>query len=243
MNCATHVETPAVAYCRTCGKPMCSNCTRDVRGVIYCEECLASQMSGTMPPPPGPGAPIPGVPPPTAAGGSPGLAAILGFIPGVGAMYNGEYTKGFIHVLIFVSLIWAADHVSDMFGFGIAAFVLYMPIEAYQTAKARMMGRQPPDPFGFNNMNLFGSGSQPTAPVGVPVAGAPGVEVDAAQEQLEFRETPRVPVGALILIGLGVIFLLNQFGWFHFDWFGRFWPLILIAVGIRVLMKRSGRAW
>ncbi len=68
MNCATHVEVPAVAYCRTCGKPMCSNCTRDVRGVIYCEECLASQMSGTMPPPPGPGAPAPGVPPPPAAG-------------------------------------------------------------------------------------------------------------------------------------------------------------------------------
>ena len=51
MNCATHVDVPAVAFCRTCGKPMCSNCTRDVRGVIYCEECLASHMSGTMPPP------------------------------------------------------------------------------------------------------------------------------------------------------------------------------------------------
>ena len=34
MNCANHVEVPAVAYCRTCGKPMCSMCTRDVRGVI-----------------------------------------------------------------------------------------------------------------------------------------------------------------------------------------------------------------
>lgn len=243
MNCATHVEVPAVAYCRTCGKPMCSNCTRDVRGVIYCEECLASQMSGTMPPPPGPGAPAPGAPPPPAAGGSPGLAAVLGFIPGVGAFYNGEYTKGFIHVLIFASLIWAADHVSDLFGLGIAAFVLYMPIEAYQTAKAKLMGTQPPDPFGFNNMNLFGSGNQPAAAVGAPVAGAPGVPLDAVQEQPEFRESPRVPVGALILVGLGVIFLLNQFGWFHFDWFGRFWPLILIAVGIRVLMKRSGRGW
>jgi LiaI-LiaF-like transmembrane region/B-box zinc finger len=243
MNCATHVETPAVAYCRTCGKPICSNCTRDVRGVIYCEECLASQMSGTMPPPPGPGVAIPPGAPPVSHG-SPGLAAVLGFIPGVGAMYNGEYTKGFIHVLIFVSLIWAADHVSGLFGLGIAAFVLYMPIEAYQTAKAKMMGMQPPDPFGFNNMNLFGGGSQPAVSAAVPVAGAPGVSAEAAAQELqEFRETPRVPVGALILIGLGVIFLLNQFGWFHFDWFGRFWPLILIAVGIRVLMKRSGRGW
>ena len=51
MNCANHLDAPAVAYCRTCGKPLCSACTRDVRGVIYCEECLASHLSGTMPPP------------------------------------------------------------------------------------------------------------------------------------------------------------------------------------------------
>jgi TM2 domain-containing membrane protein YozV len=177
--------------------------------------------------------------------GSPGLAAILGFIPGVGAMYNGEYAKGFIHVLIFASLIWAADHVSGIFGIGIAAFVLYMPIEAYRTAKARQMGLQPPDPFGFNNMNLFGSSSQlagtATAPAtGVPVEGA----APPQEPPQEYSESPRmIPVGALVLIGLGVIFLLNQFGWFHFDWFGRFWPLILIAVGIRVLMKRTGRGW
>ena len=50
----------------------------------------------------------------------------------------------------------------------------------------------------------------------------------------------QIPVGAFVLIGLGVLFLLNTFGWFHFDWIWRFWPLILIAVGIRVLMKRNG---
>jgi TM2 domain-containing membrane protein YozV len=236
MNCANHVETPAVAYCRTCGKPLCSSCTRDVRGVIFCEECLASQLSGTMPPPPGPGVVTPGAAP-AVSGGSPGLAAILGFIPGVGAMYNGEYTKGFIHVLIFASLIWAADHVSGIFGVGIAAFVLYMPIEAYRTAKAREMGVQPPDPFGLNNLNLFGSASPPVAAAGVPVEGQ-AVEADE-----ESGGGSRIPVGAFVLIGLGVIFLLQQFGWFRFDWFGRFWPLILIAVGIRVLMKRTGRGW
>ena len=67
-------------------------------------------------------------------------------------MYNGEYGKGFIHVLIFATLIWAADHISGLFGIAIAAFVIYMPIEAYQTAKARLLGLQPPDPFGFNNL-------------------------------------------------------------------------------------------
>ena len=49
MNCATHSDTAAVAFCRTCGKPLCNQCTRDVRGVIYCEACLAARMEGTAP--------------------------------------------------------------------------------------------------------------------------------------------------------------------------------------------------
>ena len=240
MNCANHVDVPAVAYCRTCGKPMCSNCTRDVRGVIYCEECLASQVSGTMPPPPGSGAPTLGAVP-SVAEGSPGLAAILGFIPGVGAFYNGEYAKGFIHVLIFATLIWAADHVSGIFGIGIAAFVLYMPIEAYRTAKARQMGMQPPDPFGFNSVSFFGHASQ-TAATSPTAAVIPADEGQPLPQEAVVQDAPRVPVGAIILIGLGVIFLLDQFGWFRFDWFGRFWPLILIAIGVSVLMKRTTRA-
>ena len=233
MNCANHVDIPATAYCRTCGKPVCAHCARDVRGVVYCEDCLAAQVGGTMPPPPQPGTVAP------VASGSPGLAALLGFIPGVGAMYNGEYAKGFIHVLIFATLIWAASNIHELFGLAIAAFVIYMPIEAYQTAKARQLGLQPPDPFGFNN--LFSNrppaaavptpgGVAPIAPVeGVPVA--PVVVEDAADDK-------QIPIGAFVLIGLGVLFLLNTFGWMHFDWVWRFWPIILILVGIRVLMKR-----
>ena len=237
MNCANHVDIPATAYCRTCGKPVCAICARDVRGVVYCEDCLAAQVSGSMPPPPQPGVVVPGAT--SVASGSPGLAAVLGFIPGVGAMYNGEYAKGFIHVLIFATLIWAADNVSGLFGLAIAAFVIYMPIEAYQTAKARMLGLQPPDPFGFNN--LFGTRPPATAvvtPGGMaPVAPVEGVPVAAVVE--DETDSKQIPVGAFVLIGLGVLFLLNTFGWMHFDWIWRFWPLILIAVGIRVLMKRN----
>ena len=237
MNCANHVDVPATAYCRTCGKPVCSLCARDVRGVIYCEDCLASQVSGTMPPQPPPGPVAAGAP--TVSGGSPGLAALLGFIPGVGAMYNGEYAKGFIHVLIFATLIWAADHVSGLFGLAIAAFVLYMPIEAYQTAKARELGVQPPDPFGFNN--LF-SNRPPAAAVVPPAGGAQGAVAAAPAEGVpldEETDKSRIPIGAFVLIGLGVLFLLNTFGWMHFDWIWRFWPIVLIVIGVRVLMKRN----
>jgi TM2 domain-containing membrane protein YozV len=231
-----------------------------VRGVIYCEECLASHLSGTMPPP-GTNVVPPGVqPPPTSS--SPKLAALLGMIPGVGAFYNGEYAKGFIHVLIFATLIWLTDHTNGLFGIAIAAFYLYMPIEAYQTAKARELGVPAPDPFGFNNLfgaapvaprpNVVnpasaanpGSGFVPNEPApvvdGSPVP--PPVPGYVAMPE-EPATSNRVPAGAFILIGLGVLFLLDEVGFFHFDWVWRFWPIILIAVGIRVLMKRRGMGW
>src|SRR5271169_5388456 len=186
MNCANHADVSANAFCRTCGKPLCSTCSRDVRGVIYCEECLASHLSGTMPPP-GTAAVPPGAQPST-SGPSPGLAAILGFIPGVGAMYNGEYAKGFIHVVIFATLIWMADNVHGLFGgIAIAAFVIYMPSEAYKTARAKEMGLPAPDPFGLNNLLSPAGSAKPPAAVAagvVPPEGNPvAATVPAAEGQ------------------------------------------------------------
>lgn len=157
-------------------------------------------------------------------------------------MYNGEFAKGFIHVLIFATLIWMTDNVNGIFGIVIAAFYVYMPIEAYKTARAKQMGLPAPDPFGFNN--LFASGSQPNRPVGStsitpPVTAAAGVVAETEPVQEEPRS--RVPVGAYVLIGLGVLFLLDEMGALHFDWIWRFWPLILIAIGVRILMQRQQR--
>ena len=38
-------------------------------------------------------------------GPNPVAAAVLGLIPGVGAMYNGQFFKGLIHVVIFAVLV------------------------------------------------------------------------------------------------------------------------------------------
>ena len=48
-------------------------------------------------------------------GPNPALATMLGFIPGVGAMYNGQFVKAMIHVLVFVILIAITDQ-HDFFG-------------------------------------------------------------------------------------------------------------------------------
>src|SRR5436305_14136857 len=101
MNCANHADVSAVAYCRTCGKALCANCTRPVRGVIYCEDCLGAKMEGTVPPPPAasvaPNAPggargYTSAPPVPGSGPNPAIAGILaGFFPfGVGAVYTGQ---------------------------------------------------------------------------------------------------------------------------------------------------------
>ena len=240
MNCANHPDVPAVAYCRTCGKPLCSTCSRDVRGVIYCEECLASHLSGTMPPP-GSTAVPPGVEPP-AGTPSPTLAAVLGCIPGVGAMYNGEFAKGFIHVLIFATLIWSIDHVNGVFGIVLAAFYIYMPIEAYKTARAKQMGLPAPDPFGFNN--LFTSSPQPTRAAGyaavVPPA-PPGVAQVVKTEPVAGRTALPCSHRCFYSDWPGRAVPPGRDGWLHFDWIWRFWPLILIAIGVRILMQRQQR--
>jgi putative Mn2+ efflux pump MntP len=48
----------------------------------------------------------------------------------------------------------------------------------------------------------------------------------------------REPVGAVILIALGVLFLLGQFDWFSWNWFQYGWPLLLIGLGVWLIVRR-----
>ncbi|MGB6624538.1 MAG: B-box zinc finger protein, partial [Candidatus Acidiferrales bacterium] len=132
MKCAVHTDIEATGFCRNCGKALCPQCAREVRGALYCEECLSHLVV----------APVPAMVP-VRTGPNPGTACALGFIPGLGAVYNGEYVKGLIHVVIFGGLI--AMMSSDSIPNGTLAIVIvlfvafccYMPIEAYRTARAK----------------------------------------------------------------------------------------------------------
>jgi len=78
---------------------------------------------------------------------SPGLAFLLGCIPlGVGAIYNGQYLKGLVHALIFGLLVSLSAHSGGagepLAGILLAAFIFYMPFEAYHTARRRQLGVQ-----------------------------------------------------------------------------------------------------
>src|SRR5580698_7586972 len=200
MNCATHNDAAAVAFCRTCGKPLCGTCTRDVRGVIYCEPCLAARLDSTTPaagftPVVTPPSAQTGyqqfmdqglglkVPPGPTSGPNPAVAGILaGFFPfGVGAVYCSQYAKGLAHLLIFAMLIFASDHAGRwdfLFGIGIAFFWVYQIIDAVRTARALQEGQPAPDPLGLGQSFSMG----------------------------EKFDSGKVPIGAVVLIGLGVLF-------------------------------------
>jgi hypothetical protein len=232
MNCANHADAPAVAYCRTCGKALCANCTRPVRGVIYCEDCLGAKMEGAPAASPAggyagasassagfvaqPASPGAGrtVPPPVGSGSGPNptVAGILaGFFPfGVGAVYTGQYAKGLAHLVVMTLLIAganASDHphgeaLGIICGFGIAFFYVYQIIDAVRSAKAIQMAQPVPDPFGL--AATFGGGAK--------------------------IETSKIPTGAIVLILVGVLFLLHTMGLTEFG-LERFWPVILIFIG------------
>jgi len=145
MKCAVHADVDATGYCRNCGKALCPNCAREVRGALYCEECIAEKVAPTSSQSPSQSQP------PAASNSNPGMALLLGFIPGLGAVYNGEYLKALIHVVIFGGLI--AIHNSEISGgniafihVAIACFYFYMPIDSYRVAKARQQGEARPDP-------------------------------------------------------------------------------------------------
>jgi hypothetical protein len=49
------------------------------------------------------------------------------------------------------------------------------------------------------------------------------------------------PIGAALLIGLGAMFLLDNLGIHVFQYLGKFWPVLLILIGLAMLQRRMGR--
>ena len=129
----------------------------------------------------------------------------LGLIPGLGAVYNGEYTKAIIHVAVWgglfaIGLTGALGDLDALVWIAFGLVPVYMSLDAYRVARARRSGVVEP--------------------------------ADAATDS-------RRPVGALVLIGLGVLALLGNFGLIRGEWIERGWPLLLIGIGAWLLVKRT----
>jgi TM2 domain-containing membrane protein YozV len=215
MKCAVHPEADASGFCRNCGKPMCPACVRPVRDVFYCEDCLANVVGLTPSQAPAPLASDPSSPaalppalPPRPGSGAPVLAFILGLIPGLGAIYNGEYNKALLHIVIFAGIILGitldlGEGAQAVLICALIVFPFYMAIDAVRTLKAKQTGENYQDP-------------------------------------LE-NWTKQKAFGPILLIGLGALFLLRNFGFFDFFRMRElFFPLILIGIGVWLLRNRIG---
>jgi len=218
MKCAVHSDVDATGYCRNCGKPLCPECVRPVRDVLYCEDCLAAGMGHPAPPPVQTAAtglpslpPTAPLPPPAApgVGPSPTLAFFLGFLPGLGAFYNEQFGKGMILLAIFLVLFIAGVNGAMSGGAEAALWIclsalwIYMPIDALRTAQAKRAGQPLSDPLDNFSKNR--------------------------------------PIGPILLIAAGLLLLLNNFDWFPWYRVSQFWPVILIAVGILMFRNRMNR--
>jgi hypothetical protein len=143
---------------------------------------------------------------------SPGLAFFLGCIPGVGAIYNGQYAKGIVHAVIWgmlMSIATSDSHairgMEPLFGVLVAAWWFYMAFEAYHTARKRRAG-EPVDEYS-SILNLSGSRTH-------------------------------VPVAGVALIAVGVLLLLHTLDLIDLESVARFWPVLLIAAGAYLLAGR-----
>ncbi len=201
-NAAPGEGARPAGYCRTCGRPLAESEVRMRDGVIYCE---AHAPAATPPPRTEWEAPIYAGP-----GTSPGLAFVLGLIPGVGAIYNGQYAKGLIHVVIFgliISILEAgAGGLEPLFGMLLATWIFYMAFEAYHTAKRRQAG----------------------------------LPVDEFSSLIPLKEGAGSLAGPIVLIGLGVFFLLLTLDVIDLYQVVRFWPVLLIVLGVWMLISRRG---
>jgi hypothetical protein len=141
--------------------------------------------------------------------GSAVLAFLLGLIPGLGAIYNGEYNKALLHIVIFAGIILGVtldlgEGAEAVLICALVVFPFYMAIDAVRTLKAKQTGENYQDP-------------------------------------LE-NWTKQRGFGPILLIALGGLFLLRNFGVFDvFRIRELFFPLILIGIGVWLLRNRMGR--
>jgi hypothetical protein len=208
MNCARHPEVDSSAFCVSCGTALCASCRRDVEGSVYCESCLANVLRGGAGRARSAGAHV------SAGGENPGAAFALGLIPGVGAIYNGEFFKAAIHIMIFGFLVSLGDlggpieGVFTLLGIG---FYFYMPFEAYYTSKKR---------------KLMAEGIDLETPI------------DRFHQQFGEFENKEL-WGGIALVLLGGIFLADSFRFLLMREIFRFWPVIFIVVGIWLVWRHK----
>jgi TM2 domain-containing membrane protein YozV len=183
---------------------------RTVRGSVYCESCLGDVVEGKA----AASSSSQRETTSTSGGTNPGAAFAIGLIPGVGAIYNGEFVKAAVHILIFGTLISLGDATgAALFGLATVAFYFYMPFEAYYTAKKRKLAEE-----------------------GVTLE----TPIDRLQQQFG-NVKDRELWGGIALVVIGGLYLLGNLNIFDLHRMGRLWPVGLVVLGVWLLKRHQDK--
>lgn len=139
------------------------------------------------------------------------LASIISaIIPGSGFIYLGNYLKGFLYFLVFISLIilivnssaWGRTSMASevvFFSLFLAGFYIFQIIDTFNEAQK--------------------------SSIETPL-----------KNSSDFEDHSSLSSGVLILI-LGILFQLRNLGVISFRNIIRLWPLILIGIGIKIVIQ------
>jgi hypothetical protein len=130
MKCSYHPTADSQEYCGTCSRALCAECSHQIKGKIYCQDCLVRGAEWA--------AAVKDFRIPTDA---PKRAAALSLIPGMGAVYNGEYQKAITQFAVFAALSIMGDSVHGVFGFGAFVFLVFTMFDSYRTAECKLRTR------------------------------------------------------------------------------------------------------
>jgi len=188
----TSSPTPEILKCCLCGRELAAERRLQHDGGNYCLECAGAAIKEEE----------------IRRRGfrrSPGLAAFLSLIPGLGQMYNGQLTKGLILLIVFFVLSGITSR-EEVFGLFIPVLIFWNMFDAYWMARRINEGKCLDELLPGNRL--------------------PEIEVR--------WESATTPTWGVLLIILGVLFLLNNFGvsWLTYD---LLWPIAILLVGIWLL--------
>jgi hypothetical protein len=144
---------------------------------------------------------------------SPGFAGVLGMFPfGVGALYNGQYTKALLHLVIFSGLVHMQGRGGGQpfIGLDLAGFIVYQFFDNIQSAKA---------------INAAAAGQ--------------AVAVDQALPEIPSQGSI---FWGVVLIALGGLLILANFEIINYDTLFDFWPVAVIVLGFKLVVDAMAKS-
>jgi hypothetical protein len=218
MKCAVHAEVDAAGYCRNCGKAMCPACVRPVRDVLYCEDCLATILGH-------PAAPSASAPPPAAPTQLP-PAPLPSALPTTGPNPVLAFFLGFLPGL--------GAFYNEQYGKGMIHLAIFLVLFILGVNGAMSNGAEAALWICISAFWIY-----------MPIDAARTAQAKRSGQTLADpldNIAKNRPVGPIVLIGAGILLLLNNFDWFPWYRISQFFfPAVLIAVGILMFRNRMDR--